>query len=129
MKSMYEQFKEGTLQAGQRVTFTGTVEEIDDSDTLFTVLVNIEGNGKMWLREGTIKYMEPAPEKLYEVNIGGRLLSYYGSDYEDGKWTCFLWRSREEPKDIFVQAFPMSFLVKHFPEVVAIAKEVTKEEF
>lgn len=73
MKSIYEQFKEGTLQAGQRVTFTGTVEEIDDSDTSFPVLVNIEGNGKMWLREGTIKYMEPAPEKLYEVCIGDHL--------------------------------------------------------
>ncbi|WVS22317.1 hypothetical protein [Enterococcus phage vB_EFaS_ZC1] len=127
MKSMYEQFKEGTLQAGQRVTFTGTVEEIDNSDTLFPVLVNIEGNGKMWLREGTIKYMEPAPEKLYEVCIGGYLLSYYGSEYIGGQWNSFLWRRREVPADILVQSFPMSFLEKTFPEVVAIAKEVTKE--
>lgn len=27
----------------------------------------------MWLREGTIKYMEPAPEKLHEVSIGDHL--------------------------------------------------------
>jgi len=124
---MYEQFKEGTLQAGQRVTFTGTVEEIDDSDTVFPVLVNIDGNGKMWLREGTIKHMEPAPDKLYEVCIGGYLLSYYGSDYKEGFFHRFVWKNREEPEDILVQAFPMSFLEKTFPEVVAIAKEVTKE--
>ncbi|AQT27648.1 hypothetical protein EFP10_13 [Enterococcus phage EF-P10] len=84
MKSMYEQFKEGTLQAGQRVTFTGTVEEIDNSDDLFPVLVNIEGNGKMWLREGTIRYMEPAPEKLVDKPsgkiIGYRCLNTGGKD-------------------------------------------------
>ncbi|AGR49027.1 hypothetical protein [Enterococcus phage IMEEF1] len=128
MKSMYEQFKEGTLQAGQRVTFTGTVEEIDDTDSLFPVLVNIDGNGKMWLREGTFKYMEPADEKLYEVSIGGHLLSYYGSDYIGGVWNSFLWIRREVDSDILVQAFPMSFLEKHFPEAVAIAQEVAKEE-
>lgn len=128
MKSMYEQFKEGTLQVGQRVTFTGTVEEIDDSDTLFPVLVNIEGNGKMWLREGTIKYMKPATNKLYEISIGGHLLSYYRCDYTEGIWNSFLWRRREEDSDILVQAFPMSFLEKYFPEAVAIAQEVTKEE-
>lgn len=127
MKSMYEQFKEGALQAGQRVTFTGTVEEIDNSDTEFPVLVNIEGNGKMWLREGAIKYMEPVPEKLYEVIIGGYLLSYYGCDYTGGVWDSFLWRRREMSSDILVQAFPMSFLEKHFPEAVAIAQEITKE--
>lgn len=128
MKSIYEQFKESTLQIGQRVTFTGTVEKIDDTDFLFPVLVNIDGNGKTWLREGTFKYMEPATEKLYEVSIGGHLLSYYGSDYAGGKLDSFLWRRREVDSDILVQAFPRSFLEKYFPEAVAIAQEVTKEE-
>lgn len=127
MESIYEQFKEGTLKEGQRLSVTGTIRTIDTRDN--TLMVEIDGGERFWMGEPTFKYMKTAPDKLYEVNIGDRLLSYYGSDYEDGKWTCFLWRSREEPKDIFVQAFPMSFLVKHFPEAVAIAKEVTKEEF
>lgn len=128
MNSLYEQFKEGTLKEGQRFSVTGTIVLIDAEDPALPLKVDIDGEGIKWLKEGAIKYMEPAAEKLYEVSIGGRLLSYYGSDYEEGKWTCFLWRSREEPKDIFVQAFPMSFLEKHFPEVVDIAKESNKEE-
>lgn len=64
MKSIYEQFKEGTLQAGQRVTFTGTVEEIDDSDTLFPVLVNIEGNGKCGLEKELLSIWNQLPRSL-----------------------------------------------------------------
>lgn len=125
MRSIYEQFKEGTLKEGQRLSVTGMIRTIDTRDN--TLLVEIDGGERFWMREPTFKYMEPAPEKLYEVCIGGYLLSYYGSDYKEGFFHRFVWKNREEPKDIFVQAFPMSFLEKHFPEAVAIAQEVTKE--
>lgn len=125
MKSIYEQFEEGTLKEGQRLSVTGTIRTIDTRDN--TLMVEIDGGERFWMGEPTFKYMEPAVDKLYEVCIGGYLLSYYGSDYTDGQWESFLWRRREVPTDILVQAFPMSFLEKHFPEAVAIAKEVTKE--
>lgn len=125
MKSIYEQFKEGNLKEGQRLSIAGTIRTIDTRDNTF--LVEFDGGERFWLGEPTFKYMEPAAEKLYEVCIGGYLLSYYGSDYTGGQWNSFLWRRREVPTDILVQAFPMNFLEKHFPEVVAIAKGVTKE--
>lgn len=127
MKSIYEQFKKGTLKAGQRFSITGTIVAVDTEDPAIPLKVDMDGAGLTWLKEGVIKYMEPAAEKLYEVCIGGYLLSYYGSDYTGGQWNSFLWRRREVPTDILVQAFPMSFLEKHFPEAVAIAKEVNKE--
>lgn len=126
MESIYEQFKDGTLKEGQRLSVTGTIRTIDTRDN--TLMVEIDGGESFWLGEPTFKYMEPAPEKLYEVSIGGYLLSYYRSDYEEGFFHRFVWKNREEPEDILVQAFPMSFLEKTFPEVVAITKEVTKEE-
>ncbi|UQT00972.1 hypothetical protein POQMFEI_00046 [Enterococcus phage vB_OCPT_CCS2] len=126
MKSIYEQFEEGTLKEGQRLSVTGTIRTIDTRDN--TLMVEIDGGERFWMGEPTFKYMEPAPEKLYEVSIGGHLLSYYGCDYTGGVWDSFLWRRREVDSDILVQSFPMSFLEKHFPEAVAIAQEITKEE-
>lgn len=125
MKSIYEQFKEGTLQAGQRVTFTGTVEEIDNSDDLFPVLVNIEGNGKMWLREETIKCMEPAPEKLVDKPsgkiIGYRCLNTGGKDswWSVGKvYKVYKKHEREfiiddERDERFLAAQPLEAAIKY----------------
>ncbi|UQT01298.1 hypothetical protein XMKAXML_00085 [Enterococcus phage vB_OCPT_PG13] len=127
MKSIYEQFNEGTLYKGQRFTVTGTIEKVEEEDPTLPILVKIDGGLTLWFNEGTIKHMKPAAEKLYEVSIGGYLLSYYGCDYTGGSWNSFLWRRREMGSDILVQAFPMSFLEKHFPEAVAIAQEANME--